>query len=459
VNKKCTALIWLMLMLTALSGCELLEPLQTDVTEEAALEKYKDVPMREALNNVQNEFAKAKKQAIYFYSPNNYRTAQTGLRTARAYFRDPDKKIQVLKSIYKADEAIKEGFEVKKIVDRELSEVVALRISLNQLDAKRSHAREYRGLATNTTTLIERVEAKKEKLFRDPSSKTKFEEDKKELVASLKDFQLRVVKDKYLRKSENIIAEADRYDVKKFAPVTYTAAVKSMNEAVAYIENNVENFEGIQQQSQNSEFAALRLMHVAREINNVMTLKENMYEEYVLHQEARLVKISEALNAGDLRDKNFTTQATQLASAAKNTIKQKQEYALRIAEGSDSGVTLIATPQSAPSNEALNQPDQQLQKSLGPDPLVAGVAGGDLETLKGSVRLLTDQVYQLTLENSELKGQRDLLKTKIGQLEKKLNKNTNTKKKSNSTQNKAQDTDSKQSTPETKSSKAAEPTK
>ena len=453
MNKKCTALIWLLLVMVVLSGCEILEPLQTDVTEEAALEKYKDVPMQKVLNKVQNDFAEAKKQALYFYSPNNYRAAQTGLKTARAYFRDPERKPQVLKSMYKAEEAIKDGFEVKKIVDRELSEVVALRISLTQLDAKRSHGREYRGLATNTTTLIERVEAKKEKLFTDPSEKAKFEEDKKELVASLKDFQLRVVKDKYLSKGENIIVDAERYDAKKVAPVTYGAAVKSMSEAVAYIEKNVENYDGIQEQSQITEYAALRLMHVMREINNIMSLKENNYEEYVLRQEKRLVKIGDAMKAGDLRHLNFSKQSTQLASAAKKLIKQKEDYALAIAEGADSGAPVVVPVTS----EVAAQPVQQVQQELGPDPLVAGVAGGDLETLKTSVRLLTDQIYQMTLENSELKGQRDLLKTKVDQLEKKLNQKAGTNKKTSATEKKPESKDSSKSTTETKPSKTTEP--
>ncbi|WP_455219197.1 hypothetical protein [Kaarinaea lacus] len=452
MNKNCTALIWLLLVMAVLSGCEILEPLQTDVTEEAALEKYKDVPMQKVLNKVQNDFAKAKEQALYFYSPNNYRAAQTGLKTARAYFRDPERKTQVLKSMYKAEEAIKEGFEVKKIVDRELSEVVALRISLNQLDAKRSHGREYRGLATNTTTLIERVEAKKEKLFTDPSEKAKFEEDKKELVASLKDFQLRVVKDKYLSKGENIIAEAERYDAKKLAPVTYGAAVKSMNDSVAYIEKNVENYEGIQEQSQKFEYAALRLMHVTREINNIKNLKEPTYEEYVLRQEKRLGKISDALKAGDLRHQNFSKQSSLLASSAKKLIKQKEDYALAIAEGADSGATMVVPVTS----EAAAKPVQQVQQDLGPDPLVAGVAGGDLETLKTSVRLLTDQIYQMTLENSELKGQRDMLKTKVDQLEKKLSQKAPSSQKVNTTEKNPENKESAKSTTDTKSGKTAE---
>ena len=433
MNKKCTALIWLILILPVLTGCEaLLAPLKKDTTEEAALEKYKDVPLREALNQTQREFAKAKEQALYFYSPGNYRTAQSGLKIARAYFRDPDKRIQVLKSLYKTDAALKEGFEVKEIVDREMSEVVALRVSLAQLKAKTTHPREYRGLAVATSSLIEQVEKNKEKLFADPSSKARFEEDKKELIVSLQDFRLRVVKDRYLRKGEDLVAGAESYGAKKIAPITYAATIKSMNEAVTYIENNVENQEGIQTASDRFEFSAQRLMNIVREINLIISLKETTYEEYVLRQETRLVVIADALNAGDMRNKNFSTQTSKLATAANTVVKQKQEYALAIAEGASSNTLVAVPPQTA--SEIPNQPSQQVKQDGGPDPLVAGVAGGDLETLKGSVRLLTDQIYQLTLENSELKGQRDLLKTKVEQLEAKVNKKSSAKEKITPTQ-------------------------
>ena len=62
------------------------------------------------------------------------------------------------------------------------------------------------------------------------------------------------------------MAEAQRYDAMKIAPNTYAAAIKAMEDAVSYIEKNVENFDGIQEQSAKFEFAAQRLMNVAREI-------------------------------------------------------------------------------------------------------------------------------------------------------------------------------------------------
>ncbi|MCI0507589.1 MAG: hypothetical protein L0Z73_15965 [Gammaproteobacteria bacterium] len=418
-----TVLVWVVMLLFALTGCEILIPQEPKVEEEAVLEKYKDADLRELLNKVQVDFAKAKDESLYFYSPNNYQTARTGIQTARAYFNDPERKTQVLKSIYKTEMALNDAFEVKKIVDREMSEIIALRINLDDLEAKKFHGSEYQGLATTTAGLVEQIEVKKEALFQDPVSKSRFEEQKNELIASMKDFRVRVVKHKYLNQGENLLAEADRHEAKKFAPVTYGAALKNRDDAVAYIEQNIDNLAGIQQQSEQFEFAAQRLMHIAREISNLIALKEDTYEQYILREEERLIKISKALKTADLRNQNFSTQATQLAASARQTVSQKENNALKIAELSSGNTAAESIAQGGADGDGpqpVVQQPQQAQPAVAPDPLVAGVAGGDLETLKNSVRVLTDQLYQLTLENSELKGQRDQLKSQLGKLEAQL---------------------------------------
>lgn len=436
-------------MLFTLTACEVLMiPQQEKIEDQAVLEKYKDVPMRELLNKVQADFAKAKNDSLYFYSPSNYRTARIGIQTARGYFNDPERKTQVLRSIYKTEKAIEDGYRVKEIVDREMADVIALRISLDNLEAKKFHGREYQGLATTTANLVEQIELKKEALFQDADSKKRFEERKNELVAELKDFRIRVVKARYLKEGENLIAEANRFEAEKLAPMTYGAALKSRDEAVAYIENNIENLAGIQQQSEQFKFAALRLMHIAREISNIMALKEDSYEQYVLREEERLAKISKALKTGDIRDKNFSTQASQLASNARQMVRQKEANAMKIADISASDAPANATMSAGSAGDGPQPMPQQAQPvvAAAPDPLVAGVAGGDLETLKNSVRILTDQLYKLTLENSELKGQRDLLTTKIEKLEADLNQQSATAKKPEKTQPTAQQQPAKSTT-------------
>ena len=425
--------VWpvLLLLIAALSGCEAMLPFQKEVKDEVVLEKYKDVPLQKALTDVQDQFKKAREESLYFFSPNNYRTARSGLQAARAYYKDPERKTYVLKSIYKAEQAIKDGFEVKAIVKRELPEFIQLHNSLVILEAKKTHSREFLSMMTEMNNLIERIEEEKEALFKETDKKAKFEKDKKEIIADLKDFQLRVVKFKYLNHGELLISEADSVDARSIAPETYKATLAERDKAVAYIENNVNNLEGIQQASEQFEFAAQRLMHISRAVFNVINLKPDTHEQYVLRQEERLGKIATALKAGDLRNQSFSEQGNQLTNIVKSTVKQKENLALEVAnlrsasgvEAASTGAPLPEDGQEGEGSSAGELAAQQAaaQAQQGQDVVIPVAPGGDdPEEMRKSVRLLTDQVYRLIIENDQLKGQNQQLKQEVSKIQAQL---------------------------------------
>jgi hypothetical protein len=417
----------IVLLVIALSGCEAILPkLQPEVKEEVLLEKYQGIPLNKLLTDLQNKFKKAKDDSLYFYSPENYRTARTSIQAARAHFRDKEKKTYVLKKIYLAEKALKDGYEVKAIVRRELPEFIELHNALFLLEAKKTHTREYRAMTTTMDRLIRRVEAEKESIFKDKDKKARFEEDKQDIIAQLKDFRLRVVKFKYLNHAEQLIAEAESKDARNIAPVTYGAVVKQRKEAVAYIENNVNNMEGIQQVSEQFEFAATHLMHITREVFNVINLQPNTQEQYVLRQEERLKRIADASKAGDLRNQSFREQAAQLAEVARGIVKQKEDLALQVAELRSSGgseQSAVEQQDGSPSIEAIAQ--QQAAAAEQGNDVVIPVTSGDPEQMKKSVRQLTDQVYKLIIENDQLKGRNQQLQNQVKKLQAKLNTKKN----------------------------------
>ena len=449
--KKCAYLLSIIAIIVFLSACEIIIPKQFGAKEEVVLEKYKNVPLKDVMRNVQQKFDKAKSEEMYFYSPNNYRTARTGVQGARAYFRDPEKKTYVLSSLYRAEQALDDGFEVKVIVEREMKDLIRLRDTLDVLEAKKSHTREYRSLMTSLVAIVETIESKKEALFQDPSSKADFEERKKEMMADLENFRLRVVKFKYLNHGELLVSEADAYDAKNIAPVTYGEVIKARNEALDYIKNNIENLEGIYQIAKVFETAAQRLMHITREVHNVINLEPKTHEQYVLRQEERLVNLANALKLGDLRNQTFSAQTTQLVSAVKRVNKEKEQNALKIAElssGTGSAVSGAQSPvaseeQSAESSGKANVADQDAEnkpKGLAIVP-ISDDSGGDLEQLKKSVRILTDQVYQLTIEKTNWEAQRAQLNSKIKQLQSKLQEKQKAAKPKPAAQNKKKQED------------------
>jgi hypothetical protein len=407
-------IIAIIVFATILVACEIIVPKQIEVKEEEVLALYKDVPLKDVMNNVQKKFQKAKDGEAYFYSPNNYRIARTGLQTARAYFRDPEKRTYVLKSLHRSDKALDDAVEVKKIVERELSEHINVRDFLDNLEAKKSHTREYRSLMSSLMGIIERIEKDKEKIFEDPDSKKDMEERKKDMMTQMLDFRLRMVKFKFLNHGEQLIAEADSYDAKNIAPITYQHTLGARNSAVKYVAENVENLDGISDVAKKFQYEAERLLHITRAVDTVLKLEKDSQEQYILKQEENMERIADALREPELRYHSFAAQSTRYAGIIKRIIKEKQDLAMKVADlssGADTTSNANTVEQAGASANVTTTENDKPKKGLEIVPL-----GGDPDQIRNSLRILTDQVYQLTVEKNAWENERASLKAQIKKL-------------------------------------------
>lgn len=402
-----------------LAACEIIVPKQFDVDEEEVLELYKNVQLKDLMNDVQKKFQKAKEEQIYFYSPNNYRTARTGIQAARAYYRNPEKRTHVLKSLHRANKALDESFEVKIIVARELAEHIKVRDFLDILEAKKSHTREYRSLMTRLISIIERIENDKDDIIKNPEKKKSLDERKKDMMAVMLDFRLRVVKFKYLNHGEQLMAEADTYDARAIAPATYSSTIAARDSAVKYISENVDNLEAVGDIANKFQYEAQRLLHITRAVNVVMNLEKNNYEQYVLKQEERLKKIATALKEPELKYFSFAAQASKYASSIKRIIRERQDNALKVAElmsgggqGTENANQTTVKTETAPDTSVGKDKDEK-KKGLEVVPIKSS---GDPAELNRSLRILTDQVFQLTVEKNAWEGERAKLKSEIKRL-------------------------------------------
>lgn len=407
-------IVAIILFASILVACEIIVPREMEVKEADVLALYKDVPLKDVMNNVQKKFHKAKEGQIYFYSPNNYRVARTGIQTARAYFRDPEKRTSVLTALYRSDKALDDAAEVKKIVERELSEHIKVRDFLDSLEAKKSHTREYRSLITTLMGIVERIEKDKEDVFKDPDSKKNMEERKKDMMAQMLDFRLRIVKFNYLNHGERLIAEADSYDAKVIAPVTYQQTIAARNSAVKYVTENVENLEGIADIAKKFQYEAERLLHITRAVHTVLNLEKDTQEQYILKQEENMERIAEALREPKIQYHSFAAQSSRYAGIIKRLTKEKQDLAMKVADlssGTSTENTGTTAEQADGSVDASVAENDKPKKGLEIVPI-----GGDPDQIRNSLRILTDQVYQLTVEKNAWENERASLKSQIKKL-------------------------------------------
>lgn len=410
-----TKIFVLVALAFVLAACEVIVPKKFEVDEQEVLQLYGNVPLKDVMNNVQKKFQNAKNEGIFFYSPNNYKTARTGIQIARGNFRDPEKRLYVLKSLYKADKALDDAFEVKVIVESELADHIRLRDFLLSVDAKKTHTREYRSLMTSLTKIIERIEKEKEEVITNPEKKKDLDENKKEMMADLIDFRLRVVKFKYLNHGEQLLSEVDTYDGRSLAPETYARTISARDAAVKFITENVENLESVSDMSGKFQYEAQRLLHITRAIDTLMKLEKNNYEQYVLKQEENFSIIGDALREPNLKYLSFPAQARKYAATINRIIREKQENALKVAEFKSgertSTDTSQETAQDVDQNTGQDQGDDKKGVEIVPIPPV-----GDPQQLRRSLKILTDQVYQLTVEKTAWENERATLQAQIKKL-------------------------------------------
>ena len=416
--------IWGAMMLITLSACGPLTSLiPQQVPDKVVTAKYKDVPVNKAYGGVQKQLNKAREQSLHFYSPNNYSKARSAMQRARAYLGDAEKKTDTLRSIYKAENALNDGFEVKAIVEREMPEVITMYATLQGLNSKRVFPTEYRSHTSSLVMLIERIEQNKESLFQDSAKKADFVKDKNNMLADLKSFQLRVVKTQYLKRGESVFAEAERYDAKNNAPKTYSEANKARDDAIAYIEKNLQDAEGIKSVAEVFEFTAFRLLHVTRAVSALLEIEKNKHEEFVLGNEKKLAKISKVLKLGDIRNKSQQAQATMIAMSASKLIRQKEKFALQIAEMGNAHTVVASDMESETSNQVQDAEAATLGPSS-PEPISATASTDTVEKQQSSLQneaMLKQQIEKLTLQNKALTQQRSALEKELSGLQAKLN--------------------------------------
>jgi len=419
VTVRSVTISLLTMVAVALAGCSPLASLiPQQVPDEVVTAKYRDIPVDKAYADAQREFNKARETALHFFSPNNYRTARSAMRRARANMRDPEKKTDVLRSLYKMENALNDGFEVKAIVEREMPELIEMRIIIDNLNAKRAFPTEYRSRNTSMVMLIERIEQNKESLFQDSDKKADFVKDKNNMLADLREFQLRVVKSQYLRRGEGVFAEAEKYDAKNNAPKTYSETIKAADDAIAYIEKNLQDVDGIKSIAEQFEFAAFRLLHVTRGVNAILQIEQNKHEEFVLRDEQKFEKISKALKLGDIRNKSQSAQATIIAVSANKLIRQKEALALQIAEIRNAQTVVASDLTGEAPDEGLDSDEtvlavsekSSLQEASSPEP-----------SLPQNETKLKQQVDRLTSKNKALTEQKTVLEQKLSALQAKLN--------------------------------------
>ena len=140
-----------------------------------------------------------------------------------------------------------------------------------------------------------------------------------DVQAAFRDVEIMAIQNNALGNVRKMMAEAEKANVRKIAPMAYNDALQSLNDADAFIEQNPYAAEMISEKAAHAEFMARRMMAISEDS---MKFKEMSPEASALYVEGLLARLGETMNTGDMRDQDVETQLGSLTGAVE-TMGQK----------------------------------------------------------------------------------------------------------------------------------------
>ena len=154
--------------------------------------------------------------------------------------------------------------------------------------------------------------------------------------AAFHEVEIMAIKNSALGNARQMLADAEAADVQETAPQAYDDALKALNEAETFVEQNPYESEAINQKAANAEFMVQRMISISE---SAKTFEKMKPEVSALYLEEILSRVGKASRAGELRDKGVENQISTLTNAAlsmeqknKALKEENKDYQTQIAD-------------------------------------------------------------------------------------------------------------------------------
>jgi OmpA-OmpF porin, OOP family len=279
----------------------------TPPTEVSSIPADSD-PNRE-ISAFEAELKQAKDQGAQALSPNWYNKAEANLEQAKALRAKQGKYTDIFASIEKGRENLKQTEKFTQISKTVMDNVIKEREqSLAALDrAEKAGAKNvrpaYRDAEESFLRLSKAVE----------NDDIKWAENHKtEVIQKYREAAGVANKKRTLGVAEQLIENCKQIDGRKFAPQALKLAEQNYDTSDKFATNNPQATEEMEKHGETAQFYARRCVNLAQESRS---LDDRHPEERALYVEGKLNTIGRTAEVGDLRDKNFDTQVTQIDKA------------------------------------------------------------------------------------------------------------------------------------------------
>ncbi|EAT13764.1 hypothetical protein HF888_10005 [Bermanella marisrubri] len=305
------SLIILPVLVSACAGPQLKDTKQIEMQ---AIEQAQsaDVSIESVFERVRNIQTDARKEDLYFYSPNYMANGETAMTKAESALNANNQALAMTEAL-KAEAFFKRGLAIKPLALQQLDDVFRGMDMLRGLKANQYLASDFQDIQADIQETIELIEQ---------GNTSELADEQKSLLNDIYELEIETLRVIFLRPVEIALESAEDVDADEFAAQSYAEAEKAMDRLEELIKQQPKQREQIKIDSQNAVRLAQHALHVAQAAKPLLRLDSKSAEKHILSIEQFLMRIGTALGEKDVTHLPLNSQSIALAQTAEILAKQ-----------------------------------------------------------------------------------------------------------------------------------------
>lgn len=269
----------------------------------------------EEIANLEKELTAAREKQVDVLSPTNFKEAQESLEAAKKKFLNGKDSKQTLHEVAVGKAYLTSANNAAEVARNNIESVVAAREAAIKANANSYFSSDFKKVDQEFKDVTEDIE--KNKMNKIAKQRGKLQDKYLEL-------EVRSIKEKHLRESRDIIAEAKRTNAEKYAPRTLAIAEKSLVDTEAYIKANPHETSEIEERARKTKEAATHALNINRIARG--SAKVSSEEMAILVEQERKKATESEQKLGTVEDELATTQsALEREKEAQDTMAKSRE--------------------------------------------------------------------------------------------------------------------------------------
>lgn len=363
--KSFSSSLWLYVVaiqVLMLSGCATNSYHLMQQTEQQSKDQAVIAQVSQAIQQLESRVAQAQADNVATFSPRHMDEALSALDDARGYYErfqlEPDnvsKPISLffgetmgektMKLIARANQALNQAEENKRVADQLFAESNENFKWLTKFQAPLYYPYEYEDIVSAHKRLVNAVADGRIDRARQRLPQLMREQRALEVVSA---------QQYYLQGVSQRIEREGRYELDRYANLTYSKALGTLNQAKAIIAKNPRDEAAILQAKAQAVFA-LEVAHaVARDMQKLVNMDRQEMERWLMLLTERLHEAGVALGIQDIRNQSIAAQVEQISQAAKQQpaplVNDDEALAEQQVESEQKENAVAAAPHAAPEN-------------------------------------------------------------------------------------------------------------